>query len=383
MHGRKGILATVATVSLMVVTLGTAQGKTPEPIRIGLLLALSGPAAPFGVPEQKGVEILAKKINSQGGINGHPIKLYSYDTKTNPTEAARGMRHLAQVKHVVAVIGATTGSGTLAAGPMAKRAKVPMLAPDATLAVTSKDNTFYPWVFRSLSSDKTNTALLIKHATAGGRDRVGIFYQQDAYGKDAYQYVEKLLGKHGGKVVVAASAPLNATDVTPQATKLRKAHPDVVLLLASAPDLGGAFGRAAKQVGLNAPIWADLGLGQHSFIKACGSACNGVHIDLLANWDDPTPGLRRLGKLLRSGGMDPKGFGPVISTNGLLAIVHAAKTVNGEITGPKLRDTLEHLCGFKTYSPGKGCFSKSNHNGWGSNFLTTAKIENGKFERVR
>src|SRR5690606_36413551 len=114
-----------------------------DPLRIGLLLSLSGPAAPFGIPERDAVEVLVKKMNDEGGVNGRKIELSVYDDATNPTEAARGATQLIQQNKVVAIIGSTTGSGTLAAAPVAMRYEVPMVAPNGTLAVTLKENKFY------------------------------------------------------------------------------------------------------------------------------------------------------------------------------------------------------------------------------------------------
>lgn len=65
---------------------GPARAQANEPLRIGMLLSLSGPAAPFGIPERDVVEVLVRKLNSEGGINGRKIELSVYDDATNPTE---------------------------------------------------------------------------------------------------------------------------------------------------------------------------------------------------------------------------------------------------------------------------------------------------------
>lgn len=363
--------------------LAAAPTIAAEPIRIGLLLSLSGPAAPFGIPERDAAEILARKINAEGGINGRKIELAIYDDATNPTEAARGATQLIQKDKVVAIIGATTGSGTLAAAPVAMRYEVPILAPNGTLSVTSKENRFYPWVFRTLTGDLTNTEVLVQRATAGGAKKVGIFYQEDAYGKNTADYMQELAKKMGLEIAGVAAAPLNATDLTPQATRIRNANPDVVLVQASAPALGAAFVRAARQIAMKAQLWAPVGLGQRAFIDAAGPAGEGVKLVVLANWDDPSPQLTQLGELVKAAGKQPQGFGELISANGMVAIAEAARKIKGEITGKALRDSLESLCGLKSYTTGTACYSPDNHDGWSADFLTTVQIRNGKFVTVR
>lgn len=352
-----------------------------EPLKIGLLMSLSGPAAPFGIPERDAVMALAADTNANGGINGRPVELFVYDDATNPTEAARGMRQLALQDKVVAVIGSTIGSGTLAAGPIAAQAKVPVLAPNGTDAVVSPEQGFYHWVFRTLPSDTLIGEALINRALDDGAKKVALFYQEDAYGKGMHDRLEAEAEGLGIELVASVSAPLSATDVTPQATRIRNAEPDVVLIQASAPALGAAFVRAAQQVGLYAPLWAQGALAQQGFIDAAGLAGEGVNIIMIANWADPTPELQAFADLLDAAGTPPQGFGEIIAANAYHAIVAAAESIDGEVTGPALRDALEGICEIKAYTTGFGCYSAENHEGWTSEAMQTAVIRDGKFMR--
>ena len=360
-----------------------AVARAADPIRIGLLLSITGPAAPFGIPERDAIEIIAKKINTEGGVNGRMIELKIYDDATNPTEAARGATQLIQNDKVVAIVGSTTGSGTLAAGPVAMRYQVPMLAPNGTIAVTAKSNQFYPWIFRTITNDIDNTKVMLERAIKGGAKKVGIFYQEDAYGKNTADYLQELAKKAGIEITGVAAGPMNSTDLTPQATRIRNAGPEVVLIQASAPAVGAAFVRAARQIGLTAPLWGPLGLGQKAFIDASGPAGDGVRLAIPVNWDDPAPELAQLGKLITSAGKTPSGFGELLGVNGLLAVVEAAKTIKGEISGKTLRDALERLCGLKTYTTSTACYSPENHDGWTGDILMTVEIRNGKFVTVK
>ena len=373
----------VGSLALLTSSLLPQVAAAAEPLRIGLLLSTSGPAAPFGIPERDAARLIAKKINAEGGVGGRQIETIVYDDATNPTEAARGATQLIQKDKVVAIIGSTTGSGTLAAAPVAMRYQVPILAPNGTLSVTSKENKFYPWVFRSLTGDLTNTDVLVKRAADAGAKKIGIFYQEDAYGKNTADYMQEVAKRYGLEIAGVAAAPLNSTDLSPQATRIRNANPDAVLVQASAPALGAAFVRAAKQIGLKAQLWAPVGLGQRAFIDASGPAGEGVRLVVLANWDDPIPQLVPLGELLKANGKTPQGFGELIAANALLAIVEAAKKVKGDITGASLRDSLETLCGLESYTAGKACYSADNHDGWSADFLTTVEIQNGKFKTLK
>lgn len=359
-----------------------AQAQEKKPIKIGLLLSLSGPAAAFGIPERDAVQVLVEDINKNGGIDGKKIELAIYDDTTNPTEAARGATKLIREDGVVAIIGSSTGSGSLAAGPIAAREKVPMLMPNATISVTARESSQYPFAFRTMSNDLVTTKKQFEAAVASGAKKIAIFHQEDAYGKDSADYVKKLA--EGAKVTITgtASAPLKSIEVAAQATKLRGENADAVLMHVTAPGLGAAFVRAANQVGLNVPIWGGMGLGQKAFIEGTANAGNGVKLVVFGNWDDPSPRQARLAEILTKAGKPPVGFAELLSTNGLLAIVEAAKRVKGDVTGPQLRDELEKLCKVTTYSDGELCYSKDDHDGWSSDALTVVEIRDGKFKRV-
>src|SRR5690606_6622022 len=133
------------------------------PIKVGVLLSLSGPAAPFGIPERDIIKILIDKANAEGGINGHKIEAVYHDDQSNPTEAARGTTRLIRQEKVQVILGPSTGSSTLALAPIAAQAKVPVLAPVATQSVTNASHAFFPWLFRvAPASAVTMTAMMEK-----------------------------------------------------------------------------------------------------------------------------------------------------------------------------------------------------------------------------
>src|SRR5258708_9023341 len=105
--------------------------------------------------EREAVAIIVDDLNKKGGIGGPLIQIVNYDEATNPIEAARGATQLVQQHGVVAVMGASTGSGTLAAAPILARSKVPVVVPHATPSITSKEHAFSPCIFRSVLRDNT------------------------------------------------------------------------------------------------------------------------------------------------------------------------------------------------------------------------------------
>lgn len=375
------ILRGAGTALALALAAAPAVAQDGEPLRLGLLLSLSGPAAPFGIPERDAILALAEATNAAGGIDGRPVELVIYDDATNPTEAVRGMRQLALQDRVLAVVGSTIGSGTLAAAPVAAQAGVPVLAPNGTDTVISSGNAFFPWVFRTLPSDSLMGEALLNRALADGVQRVALFYQEDAYGAGMHERLSHEAEARGIEIVTSVSAPLTATDVASQATRIRNADPDVVLIQVSAPALGASFVRAAKQIGLEAPLWAAGALAQQSFINAAGQSGEGVNTVMIANWSDPTAALAEFADLLTTAGTPPQGFGEILGANAFHAFVAAAERIDGEVTPAAMRDALETVCDIKAYSDGFTCYTADNHEGWTSDALQTAVIRDGTFRQ--
>ena len=381
----KALAIAAAIVVLGVSAVRVSDARAGDPVKVGVLLSLSGATAPFGIPERDVVKILAEKYNAAGGINGHKLDLIYFDDQSNPTEAARGAVKLIREDHVQVIIGAATGSGTLAMMPILAQAKIPALAPVSTQSVTSHEHPFYPWVFRtSTASAITIQALVQKAIFKSGRKRVAIMYQEDAYGKDESEIAQKLIKEHGGiDVVAVASAPITAIDLSAAATRIRNTDPDIVLLLTSAPSLGGAFARAAQQANLKAPIIGSLSLNQRPFVDAAGPAGEGIMSVSLGNWDQPSKKQAELGDLLRAHGKQPAGYAELIGSTTIIALAEALRHIDGPVTGQKIRDALENICGFTgTYVDGPLCYSKEQHDAFGPDTVNVVKIHDGKWENT-
>ena len=349
------------------------------PVKIGALLSMSGPAAVFGIPERDAIMVALEEVNRQGGVNGRPVQVIFYDDRTDAAEAGRGVNQLVSRDQVVAIIGAGTGGNVLAAGPIAQRLKVPLLAPVGTIAATDKKNAFFPWVFRVAATDAVNIRVILADAVKDGAKRIGVFYQEDAYGKTGVEVAEQLSATLGHTVVATAPAPYTATDLTAQAIKLREANAQAVFMQVSVASLGAGFVKAARQVGLNIPIYGSSGLAQKSFIDGAGAGAQGLRLLSIGNLVyEPSPGEKKLSDMLIAAGKQPQGWGELVGTNGLLAGVAAAKSIKGEINGQSMRDAMETLCGFEAYARGKACWTKDDHDGWREDGLVITEIANGR-----
>ena len=378
---RRTVLA-LSVATLLAAGSGHANEPAKEPIKVGAILAMSGPGATFGTAMRNAIQVTAAQVNSEGGIDGRPVEVVFYDDRTEPSEAARGVTQLVNRDGVVAIVGAGTGGNTLAAGPVAQRMGVPLVAPVGTLPVTSRDNAFFPWVFRSAVNDRTQIEVILEDIAAAKVSKVGILYQEDAYGKTGADLITELAADLGMEVVAKVAAPYTATDLTAAATRLREAGADAVLMQVSISALGAAFMKAAHEVQLGATIYGAAGLAQRSFVESVDATANGLRMPSTGNLVyGPEGGEKVLHELLTAAGLQPQGWAELVGAAGFQSVVAAARSIEGEVTGQSMRDSLEKLCDFETSLRGRACFDET-HESRGGDSLVIVEIRDRTMQPV-
>src|SRR6266542_1537723 len=83
MKGRKGVVCGV----LLAVVLAVTVAQAAEPIKIGAILSVTGPASFLGGPEARTLEMLVAETNKKGGILGRPVQLIIKDSGASPEKA--------------------------------------------------------------------------------------------------------------------------------------------------------------------------------------------------------------------------------------------------------------------------------------------------------
>ena len=373
------LFASVCAVAAL--TLGTFQAyaQSKEPLKIGVLIALSGPAAAYGAAERRAMEAVAQKTNDEGGINGRKIELIVRDTKTNPTEAARLANQVIADDHVIAIVGATTGSETLAFADAATQAKVPMFPMVGTQSVTDPAQPFSKWIFRMSPPLTTDLTASMDRLVKDGKKRLAIFSEEDAYGQQGSAMAVALAKKYPGlEVVENISAPKAATDFTTQATKMRNAKPDAILMATASTGSAGAFLRKLQQVGVDVPAYGLAGIVQKQILTSGGKAAEMLIAPALVNPDEAGP-LGDLFALMKGhGGVD--GFGELLGANAMSTVVAGLKT--GATTGESLRDAIEKLGPIKGYAAGPIGFTSTDHDSWGPQTIFFVTVRDGKFKNL-
>ena len=78
---------TLLLILMSVLLLFACTSAGNMPLKIGVIIPLSGDGAVYGEWSQKALEIAKDELNIQGGINGRPIELLYEDGKFKAPES--------------------------------------------------------------------------------------------------------------------------------------------------------------------------------------------------------------------------------------------------------------------------------------------------------
>ena len=84
-----------------------AQGTAPggAAIKVGFMCSCSGVQASLLAGVSKVAQAWANSTNASGGVNGHPVQLFTEDDSSNPATALQEAKKLVEQDHVVAIVG--------------------------------------------------------------------------------------------------------------------------------------------------------------------------------------------------------------------------------------------------------------------------------------
>ena len=246
------------------------QGK----IVLGQSAALSGPASALGEQFKIGAQLQFDKVNARGGINGRAIELQSLDDGYEPNRCAENTRKLIDsgVFALFGYVGTPTGVVAL---PLATSARVPWVAPFT--GAEAFRTPFNRYAFHVRASYFDETAEIVKQLTSVGIKRIGVFYQNDAYGKAGLDGVVRALKPLALEPSGLGTVERNTVDVDAAAKSIMVKKPDAIVQI-GAYKACAAFIRAARKAGFNGTFYNVSFVGTQALAKELGPDARGVVI---------------------------------------------------------------------------------------------------------
>lgn len=219
--GLVGVLALTAACGS-----SSAKDEGEGPIKLGVALALTGPAAATADWARMGVELSVKQVNEAGGINGRQVEAVYADTELNPTKAVTVVNRLINQDKVDLIIGPLTSDETLATLPMTTKANIASINGSGS-EITPE---VAPYSFAMLMNAEDQAKKMVDYAkTTYKASSVATINYSGTQGKAAAKSFKKALADHGMSEASSQEFDVPVTDLTPQLLNMRKSNPDVLL----------------------------------------------------------------------------------------------------------------------------------------------------------
>jgi branched-chain amino acid transport system substrate-binding protein len=255
---------------------GTGTGKT---LKIAVSTPLSGPAAGAGTGILCGVKAYFDQANKRGGVGGYTFQVQEKDNQFDPAVSAQVARDLAGTDVFGVVI---AGSAPLTASRAALKARqIPTFATaDGSVFVPPKwpgEYGFYPEYTREAAS-----AASFIH-TDLREEKASLVYVGNATGEPASKGFPPAFQAAGGTVALSEAVPVQTTDFTPIAQKLKQAGAPIVYASVLDTQLAG-LQKAAAAIGYS-PKWVAWGVvWGPTYLKLAGALAQGLYV---SQWSLP------------------------------------------------------------------------------------------------
>ncbi len=319
-------------------------------IKIGAIVAATGPASFLGDPELKTLQHYVEKINANGGINGDKIELIHYDTGANPKKAVTFVKRLINQDKVVAIIGPSTTGETMAILKFVKKAKIPLLSMAGAVAIIDPVK---PYVFKMVATDRMACQKVMQDLNTRGLTNLALISGSGGFGKSMRKQCKDVAKDYKINIVADETYGKKDSDMTAQLLKI-KSNSKVQAVLNPGFGQGPAIvTKNYAQLKIKHPLYQSHGVASKKFIEIAGASSNGVRVVappvvVADKLDDSFPNKK---VALDYKNEYEKAFNTQVSSFGghaydaLFAIVEAIKSTDS--TDPqKIRDGIENLKNF-------------------------------------
>ena len=238
------------------IALGSLIGRpafAAEPVKIGLVAALSGQSAKSGEGITRGLTIAIDEINAKGGVLGRPVELIVEDsTSGDAGTAVQKARKLIDRDKIDFLLGNTNSALSLAMAEVSNEERILHIVPGGhTDAVTGAS---CHWnVFRVCSTTQMEAnAVADTLIKAYGKKFYYVTFDY-AFGHTLEAGLIKATTGLGGTRVGGDLVPLGTSDYSSYLIKAQAANPDVIMFLIGGDDMTNAL-KQAVQFGLDKKV---------------------------------------------------------------------------------------------------------------------------------
>ena len=367
-------------ISCAALAFGALNAYAADPIKIGSILSVTGPAAFLGDPELKTMQLYVESINKAGGVLGRPLELVHYDDGSDASKANGFAKRLIESDKVDVLVGGTTTGSTMSIVPLVEKAGVPFISLAGAVVIIEPVKKF---VFKTPHTDRMAAEKVFEDMRKRNLTKVALFSETSGFGQSGKKEAEGVTAKYGITLVSNETYGPKDTDMSPQLTKIKNTAGVQAVFVIGLGQGPAIVTKNYKQLGISLPLYHAHGVASEEFIKLAGPAANGVRLpaaallvaDKLPDNDAQKPVSVAYTKAYTAKwNSDISTFGGH-AYDGLMIAVEAIKRAGGTDKA-KVRDAIEATKGY-VGTGGVVNMSATDHMGLDLSAFRMLEIKNG------
>ncbi len=267
-------------LSLVLFFLGPIMGSglvnAAEPIKVGIILPLTGGQAAFGEIEKNSFIMAFNEIQKAGGIKGQKIELLFEDDTGKPDIARAAAEKLISKDKVVMLGGGYGSSETRAIAGVAQQNKMPFLINTGSADIITEQGWNFVFRLNPPVSEYAEAAETFLKEVAKPKTAV-ILFENSLFGTSGSKSFEKSCQDLGIQVVLKEGYEKGAVDFKPLLIKVKAANPDLIYMISYIMD-ASLIMRQSMELDLNPKLFMGGGAGftLDEFYLNAGKATDGV-----------------------------------------------------------------------------------------------------------
>jgi len=262
-------------------SLGCLEVAPGEPIKIGILQALSGKVAPLGQAQIRGFNLALDKRDRE--ILGHPVVLQTEDTGCTSEGGANAALKIIADPKTVAIFGTTCSSAAATASQAMSNAGLTMIsgnnsAPFLTAIAGKPAPNWQAGYFRTAANEQYagNTAAEYVFKQLGLR-RAATINDNDIYTKGLTESFKKAFVELGGEIVLEAAVNKGEDEMLPVLTAVVNSGAELLFFPLFQPEGNHLLLQARLLPELDKTLLiSDGALIEKSFLEAVGDTAKGM-----------------------------------------------------------------------------------------------------------
>ena len=237
----------IIAVVIVVLLVGDRKPAPKSDIKIGVVLSLSGSAAPWGEFGKKGIDLAVKTINANGGIDGRMVSVVIEDDHTDPKEGVSAFNKLVSIDHAQGVIGGVFDFTAQPLIPLAETNKIAFISPSNFRIAGGFDLNDQSFV---MLTDFNKTIMkLVPYIASSSVKNLAVVHFKSTFGGEIAKTLDGMMKELGRNAIIDESYnQIGNNDFKTTIIKLKSEKVDTVFLdmVANDPLI---FLKQAKELG--------------------------------------------------------------------------------------------------------------------------------------